>query len=128
MGKTVHLRHPEHEGLSFGPNNEIQFGLKAGFAPGEVFVDVDHPLYQKLRELEPTLVEVTASGQTTVFGCPIHQDKVFATNLGLLNHMRSKGHAALVAVEAAKTKDDTPKGQPPRGTTVGDPEAQPPEA
>lgn len=107
MGKMVRLRHPEHEGLVFGPNSEIKFGIRGGFPPGIVEIDEDDPLYALLLELEPTVEIVNEGGPAQVFLCPIHPDKEFKAKIALLAHLRSKGHEKLVAAEAAE--DDQPE-------------------
>ena len=100
MGK-IKLFHPRYDSLSFGQNNEIQFGLKGGFEPGHVIVDEDDPLVTLLLQLEPDVVVVQPEGPTQVFLCPLpaHADKEFKTRHALLAHLRGKNHEPLIEPE-----------------------------
>lgn len=72
---TVHLRHKEHEGLVFGDGEDsIKFGLRGGFAPGEVIVDTDHPWYPELMRREGHLLEEVTKGPKKVYVSPIDPD------------------------------------------------------
>lgn len=88
--KTVHLRHKQSEGLAFGPNNELQFGVRGGFAPGEIIVEEDHPLLELLIELEGDNLEVVPEddGPVKVYVSPLDPDKEYKTRAGLVGAMR----------------------------------------
>ena len=100
MGK-IFIKHRLYEGLAYGPNGEIQFGVKAGQAPGIAFVDEDDPMVHALMESDADVSVVVADGgRETVFICSSHPDREFATKSALNAHMRAKGH------DGAPDKDD----------------------
>jgi len=85
---TIRLFHPEFAGLSYGPNNEIQFGPKAGQADFTAVVDEDHPLLPSLMAQFPEIkVITTEGGPTEVFPCPFGDHEDFKTRAGWLDHM-----------------------------------------
>ena len=111
MGK-IFIKHRLYEGLAYGPNGEIQFGVKAGQVPGVAFVDEDDPMVHALMESDADVSVVVADGgRETVFICSSHPDREFATKSALMAHMRAKGH------------DGTTKAEPekPQGTTEPEP-------
>lgn len=110
MGKKIRLRHKESEGLQFGPESEIKFGVRGGFPPGITVVDEDHPLYDRLWELEGANLEVVdESGPAKVYVSPIDPEREFKSRASLLSHIRAaakKGNALAVAWLDANAKAD----------------------
>jgi len=96
----IKLRHPDYEGLTFGPRGELQFGIKGGFPPGICIVDEDHPLLPSLFALEPSVQVVRDEGPAEVYVCPTHTDRTFRIKSALIAHMRGKGHDELVSTES----------------------------
>lgn len=88
----VKLYHPEYEGLSFGPNNDIVFGLKGGNAPHYAIVDEDNPMLDQLLAKEPRVEIVTEIGPSVVYGCPFHPDLEFKTKGAMERHMKVAKH------------------------------------
>lgn len=105
-----HLRHKLHEGLSFGPDNELQFGVKGGFAPGEIIVDEDHPLYDQLIELEGSQLEEVSEGPTKVYSDVLGTDAEFPSKQALMAHVRAQAKAgnalAIAYLEANGNEKD----------------------
>lgn len=107
---VVKLRHKESDGLTFGPNGELQFGIKGGFLPGELEVDTDHPLYARLWELEGGFLEEVGKGPAKVYVDPLGSDTEFPSRQALLAHVRAEAKAgnslAIAWLEANGTKAD----------------------
>lgn len=88
-GKIVRLRHREYEGLRFGPDNDIVFGIRGGFAPGEVEISTDHPLYEELWRIEGASLEVVdTSGPPRIYVSPIDPTREFKSKEAMLAHVR----------------------------------------
>jgi len=97
---AIRLRHKELEGLYFGPDNEIIFGIRGGFPPGETVVDDQHSLYAKLWELEGANLEVVGEGVAKVYVSPIDPALEFPSRAALLASIRREaatGDAIAVA-------------------------------
>lgn len=86
----VKLHHKEFEGLVFGPDSEIKFGLRGGFEPGYCVIDDEHPLYDELWRAEGHALEIVDAdgGPPKVYVSPIDPAKEFKTKAGLLAHIR----------------------------------------
>lgn len=96
----VTLHHKTLEGLQFGPNNEIKFGLAGGFPPGDLIIDDGHPLYPLLMELEGPNVDVIPDGPAKTYMSPIEPGREFNSQAGLMAHVTA----------AAKKGDELAKG------------------
>ena len=105
----VKLRHKTLEGLKFGPNSEIKFGLAGGFAPGELVIDDQDPLYSLLWELEGPNLDVVPDGPARVYASPIEPGREFNSQAGLLAHVNA---AAKKGDELAKAWLLRMKGRP----------------
>jgi hypothetical protein len=89
--KLIHLRHTQYEGLSFGPDNEIQFGIKGGFAPGEIVISDDHPLYDELWAAEGPYLEVVSDEKAAkVYVSPLDPEREFKSKAALIAHVRAE--------------------------------------
>lgn len=88
----IKLYHPEYEGLHFGPNDDIVFGLKGGAEPHYALVDENNPMLDQLLAKEPLVQIVTEKGPTVVYGCPFHPDLEFKTKGALNRHMSAAKH------------------------------------
>lgn len=113
----VILFDPDHESMSYGPNNEIQFGRKGGFAPFIWQGPADHPMLEGLRRDEPRIQELRPEGEKAAnYVCLFHPDKEFKTRASFDAHLRGKGHEALLeALQAAQAKIDEPEKADPTG-------------
>lgn len=96
----VKLRHKTLEGLKFGANNEIKFGLAGGFQPGELIIDDQDPMYPLLMELEGPNLDVIPDGPPARYMSPIEPGREFASKQGLIAHVTA----------AAKKGDELAKG------------------
>lgn len=85
----IHLRHRESEGLQYGPNGEIKFGVRGGFAPGEFIGDDDDPLVQAVMAAEPVDVVHEPGEKAVVYVCSEHSDREFLSKNALASHVRS---------------------------------------
>lgn len=106
---TIKLRHTAYEQLSFGANNEIQFGPKGGFDLGEVVIDTDHPLYDALWAAEGPFLEVVNTRKNTVYVSPIDEDLEFTSKAALTAHIKAeakKGNAVAIAILAGKNEPE----------------------
>lgn len=110
----VRIRHKELEALTFGPGGDdefgiIQFGPKGGFAPGEVVIDEDHPLYDELWAREGAQLEVVTDGPPKVYISPIDSSE-FPSRAALLSHVRNAAKAgdelALAWIKRADVADE----------------------
>lgn len=84
----IKLRHPRFEGLVYGPNGEIQFGLRGGHAPGIAVVDEDDPLLPALFRDEPEIEVVTEVKAAVVYVCSEHPGEEYRSKQALAAHMK----------------------------------------
>lgn len=84
---TIHLYDPDYISLSFGPNNEIQFGPKGGFEEHHWIGLRTERLLPQLLTTYPRIREADAP-MTAVYVCEIDGAE-FGTKVGLRNHKRS---------------------------------------
>jgi hypothetical protein len=92
--KAVTLHHTQLEGLHYGANDEIVFGLKGGFAPGEWSGPTDHPLYDALWAAEGSFLEVVdKSGPAKVYVSPLDPSLEFKSRQAMLAHVREAGRS-----------------------------------
>lgn len=113
----IRLRHKQYEGLSYGPNNEIQFGLRGGAGPFEALVDEDDPLVTALLAEDSNVEIVQPKGQADkIYVCPIDSGQ-FLTLAGFKVHQAAAhkkdkaprplfGAAKAAAEKAAKAAAD----------------------
>lgn len=112
MGKKVKLHHKLYDGLAFGAESEIQFGMRGGFEPGYLVIDEEHPLYDALWAAEGANLEVVdETGPARVYVSPLEPDREFKSRPALLAHIRAaakKGNKLAIAwLEAnGDVKDD----------------------
>jgi hypothetical protein len=110
MGKKIKLHHKEAEGLVFGPESEIKFGIRGGFEPGFTVVDEDDPLLPLLLATEDVEV-VNEAGPARVYVSPLDPDKEFKSKAALMSHIRSAAKAgdptAVAWLERNAEKHDT---------------------
>jgi hypothetical protein len=115
VSKTQHLRHTQYEGLSFGPENEIQFGIKGGFPPGEIVISEDHPLYDELWAAEGPYLEVVDDAKgAKVYVSPIEPDREFKSKAAMVASVRAAAKAGNSMARMWLEQQDIPVVGPPK--------------
>ena len=109
----ITLHHTQFEGLTFGPDSNIQFGIKGGFEPGYWIGDEEHPLLPDLFAQEgPFLEVVTTAPVPKVYVSPIDPEREFKSKQALMAHIRAAAKsgdtAALAWLKRYGTKADEP--------------------
>jgi hypothetical protein len=101
----IKLHHSAYEGLQFGPEGEIQFGIRGGFEPGYCVIDDDNPLLPDLFAAEgPFLEVVNTSPVPKVYVSPIDPDREFKSKPALMAHIRAAAKAGDPTAEAWMTR------------------------
>lgn len=97
----ITLHHKHFDGLQYGPEGEIQFGIKGGFEPGYWIGDEDYPLLADLLASEGDDIEVvTEKDVAKVYVSPIDPEREFKSKPALVAHVRAaakSGDATAIA-------------------------------
>jgi hypothetical protein len=105
---SVLLYDPEHASLTYGPNDNIRFGPKAGLADGFGIVDEEDPYLPGLFVAYPAIVVVERADEH--FFCDDgHPEVEFKSRAQYRAHRRTKQHQPDAAEEPTPAPKPAPK-------------------